>query len=100
MRDSKNMIMITIVSAVLVFSFVILAPMAHAASVVRSCDNSKSCVLNYSNGTQSVFLSNHKLQCIKAGMMIAVDKLFPQEGDELIAAAGNVTADCLTGAAK
>ena len=33
-------------------------------------------------------------------MMIAVDKLFPQEGDELIAAPGNVTADCLTGAAK
>jgi hypothetical protein len=32
--------------------------------------------------------------------MIAVDKLFPEEGDELIAAAGNVTADCLTGAAK
>jgi hypothetical protein len=93
-------IVATIATTVLLLFAVILTPLAHAASVVRSCDNSKSCVLNYPNGTQSVFLSNQKLSCIKAGMMIAVDKLFPEEGDELIAAAGNVTADCLTGAAK
>jgi hypothetical protein len=52
------------------------------------------------NGTQSVFLSNLKLLCIQAGIMIAAHNLFGKSGDELVDSAGNVTTDCLGGAAR
>ena len=90
-----------LVILVALIPLLMLAPtLSYASTVPRACDENKSCVITYPNGTQSVFLSNHKLLCIKTGIMIAVDKLIPGEGDDLISAAGNVTASCLTGGAK
>jgi len=101
----NKLFVITVVAFGVIFASSLIATNANASSALlgnipRGCDNNHSCVVNFPNGTQSVFLSNLKLVCIKTGITIAVDKLFPQEGKALIDAAGNVTAGCLTGAAK
>ena len=35
-----------------------------ATSGIRSCDDNKSCVVTYKNGTQAVEISNAKFKCI------------------------------------
>jgi len=51
--------------AVLVPILILAPSLSYAAtSGIRSCDDNKSCVVTYKNGTQFVELSNKKFECI------------------------------------